>query len=113
MKVIRGAICAENNAESISKNSVFLVEQVLKANCLVADDIECVFFSATPDLTSCYPATAVRKKLLPHASFMCFSEMFTDGSLPKVIRVAVFANKDIVPKHCYIGEASALRPDLK
>lgn len=112
MKVIRGAICAENNSESISQNSLLLVEKILTSNSLVAEDVECVFFSATPDLTACYPAAAVRKQLLPNASFMCFSEMFVEGSLSKVIRVAVFVNKDITPKHCYLGEASSLRPDL-
>lgn len=113
MKVIRGAICAENNTQSISQNSVLLVEKILAANCLEVCDVECVFFSATPDLTACYPAAAVRKQLLPNASFMCFSEMRVEASMPKVIRVAVFVNKDIVPKHCYVGEACALRPDLK
>lgn len=112
MKVIRGAVCAENNEKSISENALLLVSEILAANRLADRDVECVFFSVTPDLNACYPAAAVRRNLLPEASFMCFSEMPAEGSMPHVIRVAVFVNKDILPVHRYIGEASALRPDL-
>ena len=70
MKVIRGAICAQNTAESISENALLLVSIILKRNNLSADSVSAVFFSATADLDACYPATAVRRQLLPEASSM-------------------------------------------
>ncbi len=111
MKVIRGAICAENSKESISQNAVALIKEIMLQNSLLPQDVESVFFSTTADLNACYPATAVRTQLLPKASFMCFQEMQVVDSMQKVIRVAVFA--DIAePKHCYLGETTQLRMDL-
>ena len=111
LKVIRGAICAENTAESISENAVTLVREILTRNCLAAERVSAVFFSATADLNACYPATKVRETLLPNAAFMCFAEMQVASSLSHCIRVAVFAEVEDV-KHCYLGKASQLRADL-
>ena len=112
IQVIRGAICAENTAESISQNALALVGEILERNCLLPEQVLAVFFSATPDLDACYPATKVRETLLPKAAFMCFAEMHVVGSLPHCIRVAVFAETERV-EYCYLGEAAQLRPDLK
>ena len=111
MKVIRGAICAQNTAESISENALLQVSSILKRNNLSADSVSAVFFSATADLDACYPATAVRRQLLPEASFMCFRVMDVKNSLPNCLRVAVFADVQTAV-HCYIGEAKKLRPDI-
>ena len=112
IKVIRGAICAENTAESISENALTLVKEILTKNCLSAQQVSAVFFSATHDLNACYPAKKVRETLLPDAAFMCFQEMAVDESLPYCIRVAVFAETEEV-HHCYLGKAAALRLDLQ
>lgn len=111
-KVIRGAVCAENTSESISQNSLLLVQSILRANNLRAEQISAAFFTATADLDACYPATAVRKQLLPNASFLCSQEMRVQNSLQRCIRVAVFADFEGEPRHCYLGEAQQLRPDL-
>ena len=111
MKVIRGAICAENTISGISDAAVTLVREILNANGLSQEQVSAVFFSATNDLDACYPATAVRRELLPNASFMCFQEMNTVCSLKHCIRVAVFAETNVV-HHCYLGEAAVLRRDL-
>lgn len=112
IKVIRGAICAENTAQSISHNAVTLVKEIMERNSLSEEKISAVFFSATPDLNACYPATEVRKTLLPNAAYMCFAEMRVEGSLDHCIRVAVFAETDEA-RHCYLGEAAKLREDLR
>ena len=111
IKVIRGAICAENTAASISESAETLVKVIMARNCLAAEQISAVFFSATADLNACYPATQVRKTLLPNVAFMCFQEMSVKGSLPGCIRVSVFAETETV-QHCYLGKAAQLRPDL-
>ncbi len=113
MKVIRGAICAENTAESISNASLQLVQEIMVRNNLSANDVLYVFFTATADLNAVYPAKAVREDLLPNACFNCAQEMHVAGSLKKCLRVAVFVATDkTAVKHCYLGEASCLRTDL-
>ncbi len=112
MKVIRGAICAQNTISDISDSAVQLVGKIMTENKLSPDKVSAVFFSVTEDLDACYPATAVRRELLPDAAFMCFQEMKTVCSLKHCIRVTIFAETDVV-RHCYIGEAACLRPDLK
>lgn len=109
MKVIRGAVCAENTPQSISQNALLLMQEILKRNKLSAQQVASVFFSTTADLSACYPATAVRKQLLPNAAFMCLQEMQVDGSMQGVIRVAVFArtNREVV--NCYLGQTQQLR----
>ena len=111
VKVIRGAICAENTVASISESAETLIKVIMARNSLATEQVSAVFFSATADLNACYPATQVRKNILPNASFMCFQEMSVKGSLPGCIRVAVFAETETV-QHCYLGKASQLRPDL-
>ena len=115
MGAIRGAVCAENTVGDISDQSVRLISEIIRANALQAERIEAIIFTATKDLTACYPATAVRTRLnLPNTAFMCCAEMDADGAMPHCIRACVvvsgLAQSDC--KHCYLGKAQALRSDL-
>lgn len=116
MAAIRGAICAKNTVEDISDKSLQLVREIIVRNGIQKEDIEAIFFSATADLDACYPAKSVREQLdLPNVAFMCFSEMKVANSLPNCIRVCLFVN-DLAQsetKHCYLGDASVLRKDIK
>ena len=115
MGAIRGAICAKNTVEDIGQKSVQLVRTIIEQNKLATCQIEAVIFSVTDDLNACYPAKSVREQLrLDNAAFMCLKEMSVPNSLPYCIRVCVFAAEieQKQCKHCYLGEAAALRPDL-
>jgi len=115
MGAIRGAVCAENTPQSISDKSVSLIAEIIKKNNLQTDDIDAIFFSATSDLDSVYPAKVVREKFaLNNAAFMCFAEMNVSGSLDHCIRVCVFTSKIKQGNcvHCYMGRAKMLREDL-
>ena len=116
MGAIRGAICAENTVEDISRKAVELVSEIVARNNVQSDDIQAIIFSATEDLNACYPAKSVRETLnLPNVAFMCLAEMKVNNSLSHCLRVCVLV--DGMPqkacKHCYLGEASVLRADLK
>ena len=116
MGAIRGAICAKNTIEDIGQKSVELVKAIIELNGLSLDKIEAIIFSVTDDLNACYPAKSVREELkLDQAAFMCVKEMNVPDSLKSCIRVCVFvenlAQKHC--KHCYLGDAAVLRPDLK
>ena len=116
MGAIRGAICAENSVEDISAKSLQLVNEIISRNKVNRNSISAVFFSCTDDLNACYPAKAVREQLgLSNVAFMCFSEMRVPNSLSHCIRACVLVDglKQEHCKHCYLGEAAALRADLE
>lgn len=116
MGAIRGAICAKNTVEDIGQKSVRLLETIIERNALSLESIEAVIFSVTDDLNACYPAKSVREQFgLSNAAFMCLQEMRVPDSLPNCIRVCVIvaglAQQQC--RHCYLGEAAVLRPDVK
>ena len=116
MGAIRGAICAQNTVDDIGQKSVQLVKTIIEQNKLSPDQIEAVIFSVTEDLDACYPAKSVREQLgLNQVAFMCLKEMSVKNSLPNCIRVCVLVEgvEQKQCKHCYLGQAAALRPDLK
>ncbi|MCM1194789.1 MAG: chorismate mutase [Corallococcus sp.] len=115
MGAIRGAICALNTEKDISEKSVRMLSEILKMNSLKPNEISAVFFSVTDDLDACYPAKAVREHFgMRQAAFMCFREMSVKNALSRCIRVCVFTDKILQKdcKHCYLGKAATLRPDL-
>lgn len=116
MGAIRGAICAKNTVEDISQKSVELISAIIVANGISSSKIEAIIFSVTDDLNACYPAKSVRETFqLNNVAFMCLHEMNVPNSLPNCIRVCVLV-KGLAQKkckHCYLGQASVLRPDLK
>ncbi len=113
---IRGAISVvENTPEAIHSATRDLLEALIAANALRADDIASVTFTATPDLDAAYPAPAARALGWDAVPLLCMQEMAVPGSLPRCIRVLVHWNTDRPPaevRHVYLGAARALRPDL-
>lgn len=115
MGVIRGAICAQNTAEDISARAEELVREILRRNSLCERDVQAILFTATADLNACYPAQSVRQFLGGNIAYICAQEMNVVGSLDHCLRVCVFAQKlsQDECKHCYLGKAAILHPDLQ
>lgn len=113
-KTIRGAITAENTAESIIENTRVMLDEIIKRNNIDIKDIVSVIFTATKDLTKAYPAVAARQLGITQAGLMCMQEMFVEGSLEKCIRVLLMVemNSSSEVTHVYLKEAERLRPDL-
>ena len=113
---IRGAICVDiNDAGAIVAATRELLERIVAANGVVAEDVASVIFTATPDLNAAYPARAARDMGWTAVPLMCTQEMAVAGSLPRCIRVLVLWNTDRPAeqiRHVYLGEARNLRPDL-
>ena len=117
LRGIRGAVTVERNtAEEIVAATRELLEAIVGENNLQPEDVAGVFFTVTPDLNAEFPAVAARKmpgwKYVP---LMCAQEINVPGSLPRCIRVLVFAHtarsqREI--KHVYLREAARLREDL-
>ena len=115
IRAIRGAVTAENTAESITTNTRLMLKKILSANNLGIDEIISVVFTCTKDLNAVYPAVAAREIGLTAASLMCMAEMDVPGSLPGCVRVQVLAETDLAQNeitHAYLKGARILRPDL-
>jgi len=113
---VRGAISVENNREEeILAATRLLLERMAAANRIQAEDIACVYFTATSDLDAVHPARAAREMGWVDVPLMCAQEMNVPASLPRCIRVLILWNTPAPQgqvKHIYLGEAARLRPDL-
>lgn len=116
VRAIRGAIQLDSDERShLLKSTAELVTKVLHENELETADLISIWFSATPDITSEFPALAARELGLGDVPLMCAVEMDVAGAMPRVIRLMMHAETskpraDI--KHVYLRGAQALRADL-
>ena len=115
---IRGAVVAtQNRPEEILAATRELLEALLAANpTLDPPDVASAIFTVTDDLTAAYPAKAARILGWTDLALMCAKEIPVPGSLHHCIRVLIHWNTDIPQSeinHIYLGDASALRPDLQ
>lgn len=114
---VRGAISAEaDTCEAIWAAVDTLMRAIIAANALEEDDIASILFSTTPDLTACYPATAVRHMGWTQVAMLGFQEMGVPDAVPYCIRVLIHWNTETAMssiKHIYLGKAVVLRPDWK
>jgi chorismate mutase len=92
-----------------------LLSQMLDANQLKNEDLISIIFTATPDLTSEFPAVAARKIGLGNVPLLCSMEINVPHSLPRVVRILLHAQLDrqlTEVKHIYLRGATVLRKDL-
>ncbi len=113
---IRGAInVTENSIEAISEATATLLQEAIRENELVPEDIASIFFTVTPDINAQFPARIARQIGLDWVPLMCSTEIDVPGSMPKVIRILLHVNTykgQHEVKHVYLREAVKLRPDL-
>ncbi|MFD1928145.1 chorismate mutase [Sporosarcina siberiensis] len=115
---IRGATTVEYDEELlILKATEELAVKMLEENEVDPEDIISVLISTTLDITSAFPAKAVRSiegwKYVP---VMCTHEMDVVGSMPFCIRILMHVNTDATQQsiqHVYHNNAVNLRPDLQ
>ena len=92
-----------------------LLTQMLAANKLENEDLISIILTATPDLTSEFPAVAARKIGLGTVPLLCAVEIDVAQALPRVVRVLMHAHLDrplVDVKHIYLRGATVLRKDL-
>ena len=92
-----------------------LVLAVMDANDLVPDDLVQVVFTATPDLTSEFPAVAARRAGLGAVPLLCAVEVDVPGAMPRVVRLMALVETDRPRdqvRHVYLRGAAALRRDI-
>lgn len=114
-RAIRGATTvAADDPALIDEAAGQLLQALAKANALSPDDIISAILTATPDLTSTFPAAAARRLGWDHVPLLCAAEIAVPGALPRCIRVLLHVSMDPVrrPRAVYLREAATLRPDL-
>ena len=116
MKVrgLRGATTADSNtSDDILDATRELLERLVEANDVDADDIAAVTLSATKDLNAEFPAVAARVHLgWTNVAIMCSHEMDVPGGQERCIRVMILVNTDKSPEDLemvYLRDAANLR----
>jgi len=87
----------------------------LHANDIANGQLINIFFTATPDLVSEFPAVAARELGLGDVPLMCFVEMDVARALPRIIRIMIQAEMEVSRaeiQHIYLRGATALRQDI-
>jgi len=113
---LRGATTVEEDTVAqVTERSQELMQALMASNGLVEDDIISVLFTATGDVTSTFPATAIRAIGFGAVPLLCAAEIAVPGSVPLCIRVLLHVHtskaRDEIT-HVYLHGAQGLRDDL-
>lgn len=117
LRALRGAVTVpEDTPEEVASQVERLLRESFGRNGVAAEDLVSIFFTATDDIRSVFPAQVARERLgLADVPLLCSKELNVDGALPRVIRMLVHFYTDRARdevEHVYLGSATALRPDL-
>lgn len=116
VRALRGAIQLEVDERGHLLDGVrTLFQEMLAANGLDQEELVSLFFTATPDLVSEFPAVAARDLGVTDVPMMCAQELDIAGALPRVVRILAYAETELSKReirHVYLGGAAALRRDL-
>lgn len=116
---VRGASgVQEDTPQQISVSTQELVEKIIAINEISIEHVISIMFTVTNDLQSVNPATALRNSpggtKYKHLPLVCAQEPLYAGSLPRMIRILLYARltaaRQLIP--VYINGAEDLRPDL-
>ena len=116
VRAIRGATQVDaDDREQVLEATRELVTAVLDRNELGSEDLISILFTATPDLTSEFPALAARELGLGDVPLICATEIDVAHAMPRVLRLMAHVE---TPKsraeiqHVYLRGAVALRRDI-
>ena len=113
---LRGATTVDaDTVAQVTERTQELLREIMTRNELHEDDIISILFTATPDVTSMFPATALRETGFGAVPLLCAAEIAVPGSMPLCVRVLLHVStarsrEDM--HHVYLHGASGLRDDL-
>lgn len=115
---LRGATTVEQDTRAqVHARSQELVAELLRRNDLEPEDVISLVFTATEDITSEFPASAVRAAGIHDVPMLCARELAIvgDSAVPRCIRVLAHvhttrARPELI--HPYLHDARRLRRDL-
>jgi len=110
---IRGATTVEDNTkEQILQATQELLEGLVDANAIEADDLAAALFTTTEDLNAAFPALAARQMGWHYVALLDGHEMRVPDALARCIRVLLMVNTEKRPQeliHVYMKGAKDLR----
>jgi chorismate mutase len=116
IRALRGATTAsQDETHAIVEATSELIQEMMKRNNITKEDLVSLIFTATPDLTSEFPAAAARHIGISDVPLLCATEIDVKGSIGRCIRVMMHIYTDLdyaTLRHVYLGEARQLRTDL-
>ncbi|MGW4205458.1 chorismate mutase [Streptomyces sp. NPDC004726] len=116
VRAIRGAVQLERDDAGHMDDQVGeLLTAVLERNGIAPADLISIWFTATPDLHSDFPAAAARRLGITDVPLICAQEMDVVGAMPRVVRILVHVETGLDRSdvtHVYLGAAAALRKDI-
>jgi chorismate mutase len=110
---IRGATTVDaNTREHILAATKELLQEMVSANGVEAEDVAFILFTTTTDLNAEFPAVMAREMGFADSALLCGHEMNVPGSLPMCLRILILFNTEksageIV--HVYTRHAVGLR----
>lgn len=116
VRAVRGATQVESDDRDLVLAAASeLVTAVLDRNGIAPDDLISVIFTATPDLTSEFPAYAARQLGITDVPLLCATEIDVAGAMPRVLRLLAHFETEMprtAIRHVYLHGAAGLRTDL-
>ncbi|MFI8438775.1 chorismate mutase [Streptomyces sp. NPDC079020] len=116
VRAVRGAVQLERDeAGHMDEQVGALLTAVLERNSLGADDLISIWFTATPDLHSDFPAAAARGLGIVDVPLICAQELDIDGAMPRVVRILAHVETPLsraAIQHVYLGATATLRKDI-
>lgn len=89
-----------------------LVTEMLAVNTVAPAEVISMILTSTPDLVSCYPATAARLAGLEDVPLLSATEVAVPGAMPRVVRVMAHVESELPRasvQHVYLRGTEGLR----
>lgn len=115
VRAIRGATTVpEDSPEAIGERVRELLAEVLERNAITTAAVVSVIFTASPDLTAAFPATAAREIGFGSVPLICAAEIDVPGAMARCVRTMLHVELPAGQEahHVYLHEARSLRDDL-
>ena len=116
VRALRGATTVDaDDPAQIAERTVALLEAMFERNGVHHDDLISIWFTATHDLTSAFPARGARAAGYGDVPLLCAQEIPVPGSMPRCIRVLAHLSTERPRSelhHVYLEGAVTLRDDL-
>jgi chorismate mutase len=116
LRALRGATSIpEDSAGEVISATAELLQEMMERNGVSKQSLVSIIFTATPDITSEFPAAGARSIGISDIPLLCAREIDVKGAIPKVIRVLmhIYTEYDYSSlRHVYLRDAKPLRTDL-
>jgi chorismate mutase len=117
VRAVRGATTLDVDApDHIRERVKALMVALYERNALESDQVISAFVTATPDVTTFHPSTAVREFGLDDVPIIGAQELLIVGTPPRCVRVMLHVETELSKaqlRHIFLEGASTLRPDLQ